>query len=452
VNTPSLANDIVRVGPSANKIRNAGLGVGIALLAIALVLLASHTIDAWRFWRGYIAAFEFVLAISLGGLIFTMIQHATRAGWSVLVRRMMEVLASNLLWIWILFIPIAVAMTQTNVYEWAVEDIVASDPILQGKEAFLNKGFWLLRAAIYFGLWAFLARYFLVNSVAQDENGDVEHTHRMQRLAPLGILVFAVTCSLAGIDWVMSLEPHWFSTMFGVYIFACAACACFATIILMIFLLQRAGYLKTSVTLEHYQDLGKFLFAFGVVFWAYIAFSQFMLIWYANIPEETTFFVIRSVGGWWSISLLLLIGHFIVPFLAILSKHVKRAKPVIAAAAVWMLFMVIVDFYWLCVPKVPTELLHEMNPFAGTTHATFVHEFETRPVSAEELHHLGIHDTERQATYQETFGFNPKITDVLLIVGMIGIFIGGTVHRLSRHSLVPRQDPRISESLAFENM
>ena len=454
MNKASLDGDILRLGDNANMLRNVALGIGGVLLVVALVLAATGAVAPWRFFRGYIAAFEIVLAISLGGLIFTMIQHATRAGWSVVVRRMMEVLASNLLWIWILFIPIAYAMWRSDslhVYEWNVQAIVDHDPVLQGKAPYLNSTFWLVRAVAFFAIWFLLARFFLMNSVRQDESGDVEYTHRMQRLAPVGILLFAVTASLASVDWMMSLEPHWFSTMFGVYFFASAAGACFAAMILMVFALQRAGYLKNTVTLEHYQDMGKFLFAFGVVFWAYIAFSQFMLIWYANIPEETTFFVIRSIGGWWPVTLLLLFGHFIVPFLAIVSKHVKRAKPVLAAAAAWMLFMVIVDFYWLCIPKVPADLLAEMNPWAGTTHSVFVERFETGNLSANELSHLGLPE-DAEVSYMEAFGFKPTLSDIACIVGVLCLFIGGTVHRLSKHSLVAQQDPRIDESLAFENM
>jgi hypothetical protein len=177
----------------------------------------------------------------------------------------------------------------------------------------------------------------------------------MQRFAPIGLILYALTQTFAAFDWMMSLEPHWFSTMYPVYFFAASCCGFFAFTILLVFFLQRNGRITSEVTVEHYQDAGKLLFAFGIVFWAYIAFSQYMLIWYANIPEETGWYLTRQMGGWLMVSVLLLLGHFAFPFLAIISRHPKRMKPVIAIAAGWMLFMHFIDLYWLVKPHVPAE-------------------------------------------------------------------------------------------------
>ncbi|MHC4991566.1 MAG: quinol:cytochrome C oxidoreductase [Planctomycetota bacterium] len=423
--------------------------VGVAAVAAGLVISLLADVAPARIFRSYMVAYILVLSVSLWGLMFTMLQHATRAGWSVTVRRLCEMLASNLQWLWILFIPIAAGMffsTRTHLFEWNIPEVVAHDEILQHKAPYLNSTFWLIRAALFFIIWAFLARYFVGNSIAQDREGHVEFTRRCERLAPVGLLLFAITSTMASIDWIMALEPHWFSTMFGVYFFAASSCSFIATVILLVFFLQRAGKLRTQITLDHYQDLGKLLFAFGIVFWAYIAYSQMMLIWYANIPEETTWFIVRTVGGWWGVSLLLIFGHFIVPFVLLISKHPKRNPAVLAALAAWMLMMAYVDFYWAIMPQVPMALLGSATDFGS-----FVETFMTGTMSAEAMHHVGL-DPADGRTYVEVFGFRPHLMDLAWLVAMAALYAAGTIRAMRRCSLAPRQDPRLDESLAFENM
>jgi hypothetical protein len=436
------------LGDDGHRPMMIALGVGVIGLVASGLLWAATSMHTDRFLRAYLTAYLLVLGVSLWGLLFCMIQHAVRAGWSVVVRRVCEVLASNLKWLWIFFIPIAVGMffsDRTHLYEWAIPDVVANDAILQGKAAYLNKGFWLVRAAVFFTVWALLARYYVGQSVAQDASGDVEHTRRMERLAPVGCLLFALTTTFAAVDWIMSLEAHWFSTIYGVYFFAASSAACLSVLILTFVLLQRGGRLRTQITAEHYQDLGKLLFAFGIVFWAYIAFSQFMLIWYANIPEETTFFLIRSVGGWYAVSILLVLGHFLVPFVLLVSRHPKRRPQAIAVAAVWMLVMAFVDFYWLAVPQVPLELLA-----AAGDHQAFVEAFEHSVLSPTALAQRGM-DAQATVTWVEIYGFHPQLADLTLAVGMLGLLAAGTIRTMGRVALMPLNDPRLDESLAFEN-
>ncbi len=270
-------------------------------------------------------------------------------------------------------------------------------------------------------------------------------------MAPVGILLFALTITLASIDWAMSLSPHWFSTIFGVYFFAASSAAFFSVVILTVYFLQRAGKLQGVVTLEHYQDLGKFLFAFGIVFWAYIAYSQFMLIWYGNLPEETVWYLVRSLGGWYGVSLLLLFGHFVIPFLVLVSRHSKRTKPVLAAAAAWMLFMAFVDFYWLIIPQIPGDLLAKMQTDLTMNYEQLVSIYQTSFIPAESLQHLGM-DTSEQVTYEQVYGFVPHFVDLTWLVGLLGLYTAATVHVLGSAALIPMQDPRLSESLAFENV
>lgn len=408
------------------------LGVITAIVGVGLaILLGIFTLDSIdRFFRAYVFAFSTILAICLGGLFFTILQHLTRAGWSVTVRRIAEALAWNLTWIWILFVPILAAVWMSHIYHWMHPE---GDMLLEHKAGYFFFPlhydsqvpiFWLVRAVIFFAVWAMLARFFVNNSAAQDKSGDPAITSKMQWWAPLSMFAFAFTLSFASFDWIMSLEAHWFSTIFPVYFFAASACGFFATTIVVIYLLQRAGRIENEVTLEHYQDLGKLLFAFGVVFWAYIAFSQFMLLWYANIPETTGWYITRMSGGWAWVSLLLLVGHFGLPFLALLTKHTKRAKPILASIAGWLLVMHAVDMYWLVMPTMPESTLYEASTLAAF----------------------------RAEATNEMLGFTPHLLDIALLVGLVGLLAAGTVQRLTKCSLIPERDPRLHEALAFENM
>lgn len=426
-----LSAQNVQLPSLALGLRNAAFGVGVLGLAAgaAIGYLGMFGTDAHHFWRAYLVAFLFALTICLGGLFFVFIQHLTRAGWSVAVRRPAEALASNLRWIWVLFLPFAVLWATGGadiVWPWAnLENLAKIAPeeahLVEAKTAFLNPTRFWICAVVYFAAWALLANFFVGNSRAQDATGDKAHSQRMTKWAGPAAIVFGLTTTFAAFDWIMSLSPAWFSTMFGVYFFCGCATAGFASMILVTVRLQKLGALKGIVTGEHYHDLGKFLWAFGIVFWAYIGFSQYMLIWYANIPEETGWFLARQLGGWAWVSVALLFGHFIIPFVAFVSRWPKRWPMVIAAGAVWMLAFHYVDLYWLVMPHIP----HDIGTFR--TYA------------------------EASAKYgaTETHFANPA--NFLLLAGMIGLVVAGTITALSRAALVPTRDPRLAESLRFEN-
>lgn len=404
-----------KIIPVAGLIGIAGIGVGVAMGWLNI------GDSKEQFFRSYLMAFMFVLSISLGGLFFVILQHCVKAGWSVAVRRLAEGVASNLMWLWIAFIPVWIGMKWGHLYEWVDP---GNDELLLKKAGYLNPGFWTGRAVFYLGLWALLARYFVGNSIKQDATGDVGITQRMQSRAPVAIGLLFVTMAFSSIDWVMSLEPHWFSTMFGVYFFAACSCGFYASLILLMYFMQRAGRLTNEITPEHYQDAGKLLFAFGVVFWAYIAFSQYMLIWYANIPEETPWYLARQMNGWVYLSLTLLIGHFALAFVLLISRHPKRVPHTLALLAAWMLLMHLGDIYWLVMPHVPTDLVHKatsMRQLMSDATATDVR-------------------------------FHPGLIDLVNVVGMVGLLVAGTAVRLSGCSLLPERDPRLHESLAFENI
>jgi hypothetical protein len=348
----------------------------------------------------YLVSFAFFLSISLGGLFFVLLEHCTRAGWSVVARRVAEAIAANVWVMAVLAVPVVLGMH--HLYHWADTAAAAHDPLLAGKVAFLNPTFWVIRLAVYFGIWGLMASFLYRTSVAQDTTGEPGLTLRMERLSAPGMVVFALSLNFAAFDLLMSLDPHWFSTIFGVYYFSASVVAFFAVMPKALYALQMRGILKNAITVEHYHDLGKLLFAF-IVFWAYIAFSQYMLIWYGNVPEETEWFLKRQTGGWTTVSLLLIFGHFVLPFLLLVSRYIKRRPPLLAITGGFVAAMCWVDIYWLVMP--------EFSPGVAR------------------------------------FG----LLDILCFLGMNGVWSAAVVWRLSRHSAIAERDPRLEESLVFES-
>ena len=400
---PDVANgtspESRQLGPLGDRLFRAGLVAGGAGIAAAgAIAVVADGFD--RFLFAWLLNFAFFLSLALGALFMVVLHHLTRAGWSVVVRRLAEGLASTLPLLALLFVPVLLGMK--HLYHWSVPALVANDPVLLAKASFLNIPFFVIRWIVYFASWIVTARYFVGRSLAQDTSGDVGLTVAMQKAGAPAMLIFGLTSTFAAVDLLLSLDAHWYSTIFGVYFFAGCVVAMVAAIILTAYGLQRAGWLHQSITVEHYHDLGKLLFAF-VVFWAYIAFSQYMLIWYANIPEETGWLLRRQTHGWDGVGLALILGHFVVPFIALLSRTPKRRPHLLAIAAAWLLAMHWLDLYWVVMPEASAE-------------------------------RAGVH-----------------AVDVALFVGFGGLFVAAAVRTLRNCSLVPERDPRLAESLHFEN-
>ncbi len=407
--TASLPKDEnTTLGPLQGKVVTFGTIIGLVGFAVALVFGVAYGDGMSRFFHSYLIAFCYCLSISFGALFFTVLQHLVRARWSVVVRRLAEIISCTmpLMLVLSLVIIVPVLFGYHGLYEWLDSHLVHSDTpeghLLHGKAAWLNGPFFALRILVYLGVASFIANYFRKKSVEQDETGDVAITDTLRRASAPGVIAFAFICCLASFDLLMSVSPTWFSTIFGVYYFAGCAMSIMAVLALVSMWLQRSGRLQTAITVEHYHDLGKLLFAF-LFFWSYIAFSQFMLIWYANIPEETFWYQVRMQEPWANVSLLLLFGHCLVPFVFLLSRNTKRNLPVLAFFCVWMLFMHAVDFLWLIVPAYHGE---------GTV----------------------------------------NVMDIALLVGMLGLFIAYAAKQAGADKhLIPIKDPRLSASLRFEN-
>jgi hypothetical protein len=406
---PSSASETFGDNISGTELAGGLVGKGGAVAAVGLgvsVVLGMMQNDAFRrFSFAYLTAYMWALSVVLGGVFWVTLQHLVNAKWSIALRRVGELIANAAPIFGLLSLPIVipVLLGHDTLYVWADHAKVEADHVLHHKAGYLNPQFFIIRMVFYFGFWTLLARYFLKQSVAQDKAGTPDVSDRLQRVAGPGMIAFALTLTFFAIDLVMALDPYWFSTIFGVYYFASCVLAINSALVLAQLWLQSRGRLTKSLTEEHLHDLGKMMFAF-TIFWAYIGFSQFMLIWYANLPEETSWFKERFAGEWGNLSWGLLLLHFVVPFFGMLSRHVKRNRKWIAFWAIWILVEIYVDMYWLIMPNLKTEEI---------------------PLS---------------------------LVDITCWIGMAGALIAAIAVSAKNVNLLPVNDPRLPRSLAFENI
>src|SRR6266446_1779719 len=370
----------------------------VAFVALALSVVGAM-INPHQFSFSWLFAFAFFFTLCAGCLFWTIVHHATDAEWSVVVRRQLENIALLMAVMAIFFVPILIL--RRHLYEW-MNIPPGHEASLDSKRAYLNWGFFLGRTIFYFGFFI-LASFFLRRlSVRQDKDGNPRSTILMRKVAFTALPLFALSLSFGAFDWLMSLNYRWFSTMFGVYIFAGAAGSSMSLLVLVITALRSAGYLKEVVTLEHYHIMGKWMLAF-CVFWAYIGFGQYMLIWYANMPEETQYFITRNTESWWALSMLLVIGRFFVPFGILLMQSIKKEPRRLCMVAGWIVCMQMLDMYIVILPA---------------------------------LHGTGVH---------------VSIWDFVSVIA-IGATLGFVYLKIvTRTSLFPMRDPRLIESLKLTN-
>lgn len=407
-----LTENDLRMPASLRGLGGKLLGVGAVLVLIGIALGAMEGDHYKHLLFAYVTAFAFTMTIVLGGLIWLLIQHVFRASWAVAIRRIAESVVRMMPVLTLLFAPLFVLVVMDSsaiheVYKWLNPGYVTGDAdFLPNKQVvysgYLNKTFFMARLVGYFVILLLLARFFTANSVKQDETGDVNTTRKMEKLSAPMIPLFALTITFLGLDLLMSLDPHWFSTIWGVYLFAGGMLSFNCILALLMMTYQKHGALTNVIRTDHYHDVGKLMFAF-VIFWSYIAFSQYILIWYAHIPEEITFFAKRQENGWEFISVTLIFGHFAVPLLGLLSKHVKRHKPALAFWAIWLLVMHFVDMFWIVMPNYDAH--HVPMPFVA----------------------------------------------IALALGFLALILGAAIKSASSKSIVAARDPRLGESLAYHN-
>ncbi len=380
------------------------LGVGVVCILASLIGLA---VPSWRaqFAYSWLFGFSYFFTIAIGMLFWTCLHHATDAEWSVVVRRVMEQFARLLPYFALFFIPVLLSITLRGadgeglLLKWWYKQ-PGEDPLLDAKQPYLSHWFFLVRVVIYFLLLGWISWSLYQRSTAQDADGAAKHSLIMRKFGVGGIPALALCITFAGIDWLMGLDYHWFSTMWGVYLFAGAAGSSMSLLVLTISALRSKGYLKV-VNNEHYHIMGKFMLAF-TIFWAYIGYSQYMLIWYANIPEETIYFRIRNTESWWYFSQFLVIGRFFLPFPILLFQATKKTK-LINYVAIGILFMQLLDIYVIVLPA--------------------------------------LHPT----------GWHPSLFDALSVVGIGGILGWLFCQNLGKSNLFPTRDPRLAGSLKLTN-
>ena len=323
--------------------------IGYILLGLGLILGAiAFFVDHSRAVFNYLIAFTFMISIGVGALFLIALEYVAGADWSVPIRRVVEFFAAVTPLLALLVIPLLFNIGE--LFHWSHPEAVAEDKILQGKAPYLNVTFFIIRVFVLIGLWTLFYFFFIKNSKKQDSTRDQKLTTINIRLSAVFIPIFAVTLSIASIDWLMSIEPHWFSTIFGVYFFAGTVLAALAAVTFATVLLKENGYLHPAMTNDHLFSLGALLFAF-VNFWGYIAFSQYMLIWYADLPEETFWFLQRWEGSWAIISIGLIIVQFLVPYIALVTQPSKMNPKRLKFVSIWILFAHLYDIFWLVMPE-----------------------------------------------------------------------------------------------------
>ena len=379
--------------PSLRQHQRRLLTVGIAGGLISLVGLST---EPAQFFQSYLMAYMFVLGTTLGCLAFGMVHQLSGGAWGVVIRRPIGAASRVLPVLTVLFLPIVFGMS--HLYEWTHTDVVARDEILQHKQPYLNTPFFLVRAGLYFIVWNMLSFFLNAWSLEQDRTGDPRIARRMQLLSAAGLVGYGLTVTFASFDWLMSLEPHWFSTIYGVLIIGGQGLSALAFLIVASAWLSRRPPLEGIIVPAHFHDLGNLTLAF-VMLWAYFAFSQYLIIWSGNLPEEIAWYLHRLQTGWFVIGSMLVVFHFVAPFGLLLSRVIKRQAHLLVKVAYLILILRVVDLYWLVAP---------------------------------EFHHEGV---------------AVSWLDVLLPVSLSALWLGCFVWQLRGRAILPVHDPEFDEAL-----
>ena len=320
-----------------------------------IILVIGGLFEREQVLQSYLFGFTFWLGISVGSLALLMLQHLTGGGWGLVIRRVLEAATGVLPLMAVLFIP--VVLGAHKLYPWTNPERIANSPVLKGKIGYLNLSFFSLRAALYFAIWLTLAFFLNKWSLEQDGTADQDVTKRMRLLSGPGMVLFVFTVTFAAIDWYMSLEPEWSSTIYGFIFVAAWSMNALAFVIVAMATLSKHEPMNHIVAPLHFHDLGKLLLAL-VMLWAYFAFSQFLIIWSGNLPEEIGWYLVRTHGAWGAIILSVVILHFALPFLFLLSRRLKRDPNKLVFVAGLVLIMRLIDLLWMLGPAFTKEHFH----------------------------------------------------------------------------------------------
>ncbi len=355
-----------------------------------------------NFYLSFYVWWVFFVSLALGALFFVLIHFATKAAWSVTLRRIAENVSLTMPVLFLL--GIVCYLGRHEIFEHWLSPESFADPVLQQKRWYLNGPFFVSRSLVYLTIFSVAAVLFARRSFKQDAIGGIKITHQLEKWSYSFLILCGFSTTFAAFDWIMSLNPHWYSTIFGLYFFAGAYVAFMSFLSVMIFIFRSNNpKLARIFNLEHVHDLGKQVFGYSC-FWAYAAFAQYLLIWYGNLPEETMWYAVRQSQGWSAIWTLLCLGHFVVPFLFLMSRLAKRTPVLVCAVGLWVLAMHYIDIYWLIIPNFSAS-----GPLFS-------------------------------------------LMDVAVFALFSALFLAIFVPLTKKRSLYPSSDPRLEESLHYENI
>ena len=386
------------------------LAVGAIALVAAIVFGMAHPST---FFRGYLVGFLFCVGLAVGSLAVLMIQYLTGGVWGIVIRRQLEAAVKTLPLVALMVVPILVALPV--LYTWARPDVVSHDALLQHKAAYLNVPFTIVRTVIYFAVWIGAALLLTRTAREFERSGSPELSLRLRQVSGFGLLFLALTITFSAVDWGMSLDPHWYSTMYGMAFMVEHMLSAFAFSIVILVMLSTSRPLSEILLPSHLRDLGNLLLAF-VMLWAYLNFSQFLLIWYANLREEVTFYIPRMEGFWGGVSVALIVFHFFLPFTMLLMRAIKDRPGTLRLVAFLILVMHLVSLLWLVIPSVQWSEAHVSGHGGGHGEA-----------------HAAI-----------------SWLDIVTPLGLIAIWFAFFVNRLSTATIVPMNEPYVQEALSGE--
>jgi hypothetical protein len=341
-----MATETYQPPESVNGVQR--FGMGAAVVGVVLTLAGFLMTGAERFFQAYLVAYTFVFGIVLGSMALLMIQHLSGGAWGVVIRRPLEAAVRTMPIMALLFLPIAFGVH--DIYHWSHEEALAGDALLQWKAPYLNTTAFYIRQVIYFAIWLAIGRMLTTWSIEQDRSGDPGLVRKFSILSGAGLVIYSLTVTFAMVDWTMSVNPHWFSTMWGPLYMAGQGLSAMAFAIAIIIMLSQTAPLNRIITAHHLHDLGKFLFAF-LMLHAYLSFSQFLIIWSANVAEEIPHYLVRWDGGYQYVSIFMIVGHFAVPYALLLSRDIKRNFQRLRWIALWILFARVVEYFWHVAPE-----------------------------------------------------------------------------------------------------
>ena len=389
---PNLNPDHFQAPPQIDTLQKVGLGLGlVGLIGMAVGFASDHA----QFYKSYLLGYVFVLGIPIGSLALLMIHHLSGGRWSLALRRTFEASSRTLPLMAVLFLPIIFGIH--DLYHWSHADVVANDAILRHKAPYLNQSGFIIRSVVYFVIWSFLALMLARWSAQQDtERFPLD---RFNKISGPGMLILGLTVTFASVDWVMSLDAHWFSTLFGLWFLVGMALTALAFSIVVAALLHNNANVAKALSTDRFHDYGTLLYAF-IMLWAYLSYSQFLIIWSANLPEEIPYYLRRFGDGWQGVTLVVVAGHFVLPWLLLLFRSNKRTTRRLVAVACFMLVMRFLDVFWLIAPWVK----------------------------------------------QGAFGVHWM--DIAAVLGVFGLWVGAFCYLLKGRAVLPVGDPYLPEALA----